>query len=75
MTREGRFGFNEDAPYLSEDKLLVCGYTLASLRTVLNSQVGADVVTHDASSWSPCVIADLASRGVFEKLQEEAKQQ
>lgn len=43
--------------------------------TQLDSQVGADVVTHNASSRYPCVIADLAVCGVLEKLQEETKQQ
>ena len=56
--------------YLSEDKLLIYGYRLSPSFAQLNSQVGADAVTHDASSRIPCVVADLTIHRVFKELAE-----
>lgn len=56
------------APVLSEDKFLVCRYRLPSVSTQLESQVGADAVTRNASSRLPCVIADFTLRGEFKEL-------
>lgn len=62
------------APYFSEDKLLVCGDGFPSTFAQLDCQVSADAIAHDASSRYSGVIAELAVRGVFKKLQEDTKQ-
>lgn len=58
-------------PYLSEDKFLIWRYMLPPFFTRLESQVCADVVTHNASGRFPCVIADLTVSGVFKELRED----
>lgn len=62
------------APYFSEDKLLFFADRFSSLCAQLDGQVGADAIARNASSGYPGVVAELASLGVFKKLQEHTKQ-